>query len=224
MNPKEKSREYSLAYFYCNYKEGQRNDPASILRSLVKQLCLLSQSGLPSAVLSIYNQRKKDADLPNLLSIEESKHLLIELSSGYLRTTIVVDALDECDANSRGRLCDVLKQVVSVSEQTQHTQQTKQTKQTFIKVFITSRDDGDLRKKFKDSPNVYIQERDNSEDINYYIKTQIKACINAKQLLEGKVNSNLEHRIVSALATGARGMYVPFTRHDGSVPAKIRPI
>lgn len=218
MNPKEKSGEFSLAYFYCSYQEDQRKDPASILRSLVKQLCLLSQSGLPATVLSIYNQRKKDADLSYLLSIEESKQLLIELSSGYLRTTIVVDALDECDANSRGRLCDVLKQVVSLSEQTQ------QTNQTSIKVFITSRDDGDLRKKFKDSPNVYIQERDNSEDINYYIKTQIKACINAKQLLEGKVNSNLEHRIVSALATRARGMYVPFTRHDGSVPTKPHPI
>lgn len=86
----------------------------------------------------------------------------------------------------------------------------KQTQKTFIKVFITSRDDGDLRKKFEDSPNVYIQERDNSEDINYYIKTQIKACIKAKQLLGGKVNSKLEHRIVGALATGARGMYVSF--------------
>lgn len=166
--------------------------------------------------MSIYNQRKKDADLSYLLSIEESKHLLIELSSGYLRTTIVVDALDECDANSRGRLCDVLKQVVSLSEQIQ--------KQTSIKVFITSRDDGDLRKKFKDSPNVYIQERDNSEDISYYIKTQIKACINAKQLLDGKVNSNLEHRIVGTLTTGARGMYVPFTRHDGNVLTKPRPM
>lgn len=37
--------EFSLAYFYCNYGEAGRRDPASILRSIVKQLCLQSPTG-----------------------------------------------------------------------------------------------------------------------------------------------------------------------------------
>lgn len=181
----------ALAYFYCNYKEDQRRDPATILRSLIKQLCLRGSS-FPVKVVAIYNQRKKDADLCNLLSVEESKNLLIQLSATFLRTTLVIDALDECDPYTRGSLCDVLEALVSSSK--------------LVKVFVTSRDDGDLRKKFEDCPNVYIQERDNSDDISHYIKTEIRACIRGKALLGGVVDFELERRIVLALQSGAHGM------------------
>lgn len=190
----------SLAYFYCNYKEDQRRDPASILRSLVKQLCLMSRSGFPEPVLSIYKKRNRDADLNNLLSVAECKELLITLSAGFLRTTIVIDALDECDPDTRGSLCDVLEQAVSSSKTS------KTSNRNPVKVFITSRNDGDLRRRFEGSPNVYIQERDNSDDIKLYIKTEIEACIRRKELLDGVVGLQLKERIVRALETGACGM------------------
>lgn len=195
MHPK--STEHSLAYFYCNYKEDQRRDPASIARSLVKQLCLRtpgigSSSSFPAPVLDLYNKRKADADLRRTLSIGECEELLIALSAGFLRTTIIVDALDECDPDTRGRLCDLLAQVVSSSKR--------------VKVFITSRDEGDLRVKFEDSPNVYIQERDNSSDVNCYIEAEIKGCIKAKTLLRGKVDLELQQQIIDALQFGAQGM------------------
>lgn len=193
-----KNDESALAYFYCNYKEAERRDPAWVLRTLVKQLCLQSpESRFPEPVLSIYDQRKKDADLSFTLSVEESKHLLIKLSAGFLRTTIIIDALDECDTNTRGILFDAVEDMVS--SQWNH-----------IKIFVTSRGDGDLRKKFGESPNIYIQERDNSGDINHFIKTEIQASIRTKRLLGGRVGSDLEQRIVSALETGAHGMYVSF--------------
>lgn len=132
------------------------------------------------------------ADLSNLLNVAESKNLLIQLSAKFLRTTIIIDALDECDPYTRGSLCDVLDDVVSSSK--------------LVKVFVTCRDDGDLRKKFEDSPNVYIQERDNSKDINHYIKSEIRACIRRKALLGGVVDLELEQRIVHALENGAHGM------------------
>lgn len=189
--------EYSLAYFYCNYKEDQRRDPASIARSLVKQLCLRtpgigSASSFPALVLALYDKRKADADLGRTLSIGECKDLLIGLSTGFLRTTIIVDALDECDPETRGKLCDLLAQVVSSSKR--------------VKVFVTSRDEGDLRTKFEDNPNVYIQERDNSSDINCYIEAEIKACIKRKTLLNGEVRLDLQTQIVDALQSGAQGM------------------
>lgn len=152
-------------------------------------------SSFPEPVLAIYTQRKMDGDLLNHLSIEESKDLLVQLSTGFLCTTIVIDALDECDADSRGSLFDVLDDVVSSSSGGNP-----------IKVFVTSRDDGDLRRQFENRPNVYIQERDNSGDINHYIKTEIETCINRKHLLGGNVSRDLQGRIVTALETGARGM------------------
>ncbi|KAL0630901.1 hypothetical protein Q9L58_010249 [Maublancomyces gigas] len=188
---------HSLAYFYCYYGEEKRRDPGEILRSLVKQLCLQSPvSKLPEPVLSIYHKRKTDGDLSNLLSVEESKRLLIELCGGFSHSMIIIDGLDECDAKTRGRLFDVLQNVVSES------------KTTRVKAFVTSRDDADVRKKFSDSPNVYIQERDNSGDINTYIRAEIDARIAEKRLLEGDVSSELRARIIHALEAGARGMFI----------------
>lgn len=191
---------HSLAYFYCHYGEEQRRDPGAILRSLVKQLCLQGPvTKLPEPVLSIYHKRKTAGDLLNLLSVEESKRLLIELCAGFSHSTLIVDALDECDAKTRGRLFDVLQIVVSES------------KASRVKAFVTSRDDADIRKKFSDSPNVYIQERDNSGDINTYIGAEMEACIAEKRLLDGDVSSDLRDRIIYALQMGARGMYTPLS-------------
>lgn len=160
----------------------------------------MSRSGFPEPVLSIYKKRMSDADLVNLLSVAECKELLITLCTGFLRTTIVIDALDECDPDTRGSLCDVLEQIVSSSKST------KTSNQNLVKVFITSRNDGDLRRRFEGSPNVYIQERDNSADIDLYIKAEIDACIRRKELLGGMVGLQLKRRIVGALEAGARGM------------------
>lgn len=195
MELKSESGKYSLAYFYCNYKEEQRRDPGSILRSLVKQLCLQSPGdGFPAPVLAVYNHRERSADLTNLLSIEESTELIIQLSAGFRRTILIVDALDECDTQTRGRLFSALEEIVSSS------------KQNPVKAFLTSRDDADVRKKFKNKPNVHIQERDNSSDINHYIKTEIEACIEREELLEGMVSKELHGRIAGALEAGAHGM------------------
>lgn len=150
-------------------------------------------SSFPEPVLSVYRQRKKKADLDRLRNVQESKSLLLRISAGFLRTTIVIDALDECDPDTRGTLFDVLEDLVSP-------------KGNPLKAFVTSRDDGDLRAKFENAPNVYIQERDNSSDINQYIKSEIQSCIKAKRLLRGQVSVDLEGQIIRALEEGAHGM------------------
>lgn len=149
---------------------------------------------LPTVVLAIYEKRQKAGDLSNHLSIHESKDLLVELCTGFPHSTLIVDALDECDAKTRGHLFDVLQHVVSESRATR------------VKAFVTSRDDEDLRKKFSGSPHVYIQERDNSGDINTYIAVEIEDCIVKKKLLDGVISSEFRDRIIRTLETGARGM------------------
>lgn len=61
-----------------------------------------------------------------------------------------------CDPSTRGGLCDVHEQIVSSSA-------------TLVKIFITSRNESDLSRRFECSPNVIIQDRDNADDINLYI-------------------------------------------------------
>lgn len=183
--------------------EESRRDPATILRSLVKQLCLMSPRdgsllSFPDPVLSIYHHRKHNANLSDLLTIEESKNLLMRLSVGFLRTIIVIDGLDECSTKAQATLINVIEAVVSSPSR-------KPTK-----VFISSRDEGNLRHKFSESPNICLQECKNSSDISIYIKSEVRVCINAKRILEGEVSSDLEQRIIRALTDGAHGMYVYF--------------
>lgn len=169
-----------------------------ILRSLIKQLCLYSRdSDFPEPVRSVYDQRKNDGDLGNPLSIDECKFLLIQLSSGFPQTTIILDAIDECEPKTRARLFDVLDAVVA--EATTHP----------VKVLVTSRDDMDIRKRFAEKPEVNIQERNNSTDVGNYIRTEIEACIASRSLLDGYVTEELKERIVRDLEAGAHGMYVP---------------
>lgn len=190
------SKDHALAYFYCNFKESQRRDPAIIVRSLVKHLCAGIPGSFPEPVSNIYKERKHKADLSNPLSIEECQSILVRLSAGFLRTTIIVDALDECDRQTRVRLCNLLTNVVSSSL----------TKGNIIKVFVTSRDDGDIRMKFENTPNIYIQERDNSVDINRYIEQEIRSCIINKELLGGGPSLDLQEQIIDTLQAGAHGM------------------
>lgn len=183
--------------------EVSRRDPATILRSLVKQLCLMSPRegsllSFPDPVLSIYHHRKHNANLSNLLTIEESKTLLIRLSVGFLRTIIVIDGLDECSIEARETLINVIEAVISSPSQKP------------IKAFISSRYDRNLEHKFTESPNIYIQGCNDSDDINNYIKTEVRDCIKAKRMLEGEVSLDLEQRIIRALTDGAHGVYVYF--------------
>lgn len=187
--------EFSLAYFYCNYGEAGRRDPASIFRSIVKQLCLQSPTGsLPESVLAIYNKRQQDSD-SRPLDINEIKDLLVNLSAGFLQTTIVIDALDECDRGTRDILFDVLEYVMSLAKNP-------------IKIFATSRDDGDLMTRLEMSPNVYIQQGQNDGDINLFINSEVKACITNRKLLNGVVADDLREKIVSTLQEKAHGMYL----------------
>lgn len=192
------STQYGRAYFYCNYKEDHRRDPASILRSLVKQLCQGSPDGsFSERALSIYMKRKEDGNMKSLLSIVEAQDLLIELSAGFKSTTILIDALDECHEETRAQLLDVLEHILSLTELNP------------IKIFVTGRNDGDLRTRLEKFGNIFIQERDNASDIELYIVSAVETCISNGRLLHGKVGDNLKQHTIDVLQSGAHGMYAP---------------
>lgn len=122
--------------------------------------------------------------------------MLIKLAAGFPHTTIVLDALDECEPSTREQLFDVLDCIIAEATATP------------VKVFVTSRDDADLRRRFAVRPEVYIQDRDNSDDIACYVRAEIAECIRRGKLLDGDVSPELRDRVVRALEAGANGMYV----------------
>src|SRR6266516_2352350 len=89
----------ALAYFYCKRNnEPDRQDPDAILRAIVKQLgCLRIGLPLQSAIVEEYNSRELDGFSKGLLQLSTSRDIILKLTNVYPQTTIVLDALDECD-------------------------------------------------------------------------------------------------------------------------------
>lgn len=190
------SKEYGIAYFYCNYSD-DRNNPASILSSLVKQLCIAWPDGsFPRTVETLYKKRELNGHAQGSLTTRESTELLVMLSAGFRRITIFIDALDECGESRIGALLDTLVSLVSLS------------KGSVIKIFVTSRDEPMIRNRLQEFPQVFIQHEDITRDIEVYIASEVQSRIDSRELLNGMVIGELRTRIIHYLQQHAHGRYV----------------
>ncbi|KAL7273945.1 hypothetical protein RUND412_003172 [Rhizina undulata] len=186
---------HALAYFYCKYGESEREEPRSILSTIVKQLSLMNPEGfLPKAVISLHQEQKKDGVKSRRLWLDQSTKLVLQLSKAFEQTVIVIDALDECNKETRCQLLDALKELRSSTEG--------------LKIFITSRNDEDIRIGLEDESEVYIQRSDNSHDIKLFVVEEVDKYILKKRLLGGKVRDELKQTIVDTLINGAGGMFL----------------
>jgi hypothetical protein len=191
------SSQVALAYFYCkrNNNEPDRQDPDAILRAIVKQLACL-RTGLPlqEAVVREYNERKKDGFSKGYLQLDISIEIILELTKVYPQTTIILDALDECDVNKRDELIGALHHIVDNAP-------------NLVKIFVSSRDDDDIVFQLEKTSNLSIKASDNIRDIERFVKAEISRSIKEGKLLRRvKVDENLKLRLITTLINGANGM------------------
>lgn len=185
----------ALAYFYCKRDETGWSNPADVMSSLVKQLsCPHGGWQLRQEVVNIYAARKKSGFASGSLVFSESLDLVIALINTYSQTTIVVDALDECDPLNRKELLRALGTILTNSS-------------SLVKIFVSSRDHSDIVLRLEDVPNLLIKARDNEEDIQRFVHDEVTRRIDEKELLRGKVSKKLKEKIINTLTTGSDGMY-----------------
>ncbi|KAL7274140.1 hypothetical protein RUND412_002974 [Rhizina undulata] len=186
-----RSNNDAVLYFYCKHGEKERQNPLSILSTLVKQLSLLTspEGSLPQPVVSIFKHKSKSGKL----QLSESQELIASLAKNFIRTTIVIDALDDCDKQSRQELLTALEAIMKSSA-------------GLIKIFVTSRPAYDIELKLEGVPNVYIHSSDNSGDIAAFVRAEVDRCILWKSLLRGSVALELKESIIEKLTSGADGI------------------
>jgi enolase len=126
------------------------------------------------------------------LTLDESVQLILELLNDN-PATIVIDALDECDPNRRHELFESLEEIVQKSV-------------NIVKIFVSSRNDGDIACRFANSPNIYIDAQQNGEDIERFISIEVEKAISLKRMIGGKVSPELKYIIIDTLNHGAQGM------------------
>lgn len=189
------TKQHALAFFYCNYRDAARRDPAIALGALVKQLCLHSPiEHLPKPVLSIYEARENSGHLSGALRSNESRDLIVQLSTGFAQTNIVIDAVDECDRDKRRDLFEILQHIVASTRN--------------VRILLTGRSDGDIQRILCDIPSHYIETRDNQSDIETYIHSEIERCCRTGLLGHREIDEELKSEIITTLIEKADGMYV----------------
>src|SRR5450432_2658849 len=114
------SKDVGIAYLYCDYQDQTDQTPENLTASLAKQLAK-QQGVMPPRLEELYNKFSRGGKRPDL---KELTALLLQLSSSFYQTYIMVDALDE-------------------SESTRHRKQflfvLQEMEDAHIKLFITSR-------------------------------------------------------------------------------------
>lgn len=108
-------------------------------------------------IYTLYLKAKKEK---RGFSIDECETALIELVNFYPRTTLILDALDECEMDTRETLARILGNLVDKGEGT-------------VKVFIASRKEADIEEYLGSQKLVEISAADNKDDIEKYVEQEV---------------------------------------------------
>jgi hypothetical protein len=135
-----------------------------------------------------------DDGLVSAPAYEELETLFVHLLDSIERpvsgsVTVVIDGLDEC--NDREGLLQLL---ASLPERTGSN----------VKVFVTSRREIDIQRRFNEFPQVSLRESAVDNDVRKYLEHTVKTSAAFR-----KLSDSLMGFIVTSLALGSGGMYVP---------------
>ncbi|KAI0971602.1 hypothetical protein F4678DRAFT_433483 [Xylaria arbuscula] len=154
----------SLAYFFCDRNRHDRQDPAAVLRSLVRQLSFQPGTGvIMTCTRNLYTTKQMRGFASSELTMDECQSLLTELTRDRPRTTIVIDGLDECNHKSRHALLEGLALISTTASR------------GVVKILIASRDDDDIKDQFGTGERLKIQASDNQEDIEKFITSKMES-------------------------------------------------
>ncbi|KAJ5813170.1 hypothetical protein N7447_010193 [Penicillium robsamsonii] len=178
-----------FAFFYCDKNEPRRAQPLSILQSIVRQLSTTAKhpESTQTKLCELYNKCRSAGSAFSLEQCKEQIQVSLDI---FENTTIVIDAMDECNPDSRDELTDALNSFVSQSNKRQ------------VKIFISSRPDPDLKVQLKNAPNVGINASDNKGDIQKYLNVELDKLAKKNPFI-----GRLKSKILDTLLGRCQGMF-----------------
>lgn len=181
----------AVAYFYCDRSEPERRDPSEIMRAIIKQLSFNPRSnGFLAPIVDEYKKRQKTQASGSLM-FKECHDILVQLLGFYSQTTIIIDALDESDPDKRTDLLHELQTLLSSSD-------------NLVKIFVSSRDDGDIVYSLHGVPNLFIEAKNSNNDIARFVDRELENP--KRQLLRGRASDDLKKLVRQTLVEKADGM------------------
>jgi hypothetical protein len=159
--------------------------------SILKQLsCKNDNTPVLPPVAAKWHERLSQGS-EDRLDLEECIDVILELTMER-PAIIVIDALDECQKETRSGLLEGLDRI---TQEAGH----------LVKVFVSSRRDSDIRNHFRKTPKLEIAARDNSQDIADYVTSELGKKIATGKLLNGQPSGELVADIKDKLTEQAEG-------------------
>ncbi|KAL6830394.1 hypothetical protein J3E69DRAFT_353691 [Trichoderma sp. SZMC 28015] len=187
----EPKDDQGLAFFYCNRGQTDLQDPILILRSFVRQLFTPPRYSkmMKNSLIKLYHENKMKG---LQLGFNACEKQLLKLVNLYPQTIIILDGLDECDADSRFKLITILANLV---KDAQH----------LVKIFISSRREQDIVKLLPARSIMEIDANDNRDDIQKFIVERMEEI--ERRARWESIPKELKSEIKSTLCKGSDGMF-----------------
>ncbi|KAJ6168864.1 hypothetical protein N7497_001707 [Penicillium chrysogenum] len=188
LRDKKQSSDVAVAYFYCDYKDKQKQSPTRIISTLLSMLASRNDDVFERMQAFFQQQYKENPayapDFDELLN--NFSHFM---GDSFQQIFIVVDALDESE--DRECVAYSLKKIYETCQ--------------FSNIFVTSRHEIDIARTYDGLPSITIAATDVAGDIDLYVKAEVAAKIKARKL---KLRDpNLAGIICDTLIAGAQGMF-----------------
>ncbi|KAK4241153.1 hypothetical protein C8A03DRAFT_41341 [Achaetomium macrosporum] len=172
----------NLVYYYFDHQDQSSHAPSTVLACMLRQL-LARLPAIPGAVSTVYESRRSQGSLPQY----ECERLVAELIREVGRVYLVVDALDECDAQHRAPFLQVLGELNRISE---------------FRLLVTSRPHTrGIAAAFTNHLNINIVARE--QDIRLYRHQEL-----ARKSIYEIAGEAFANGLIERLAQGANGMFL----------------
>jgi hypothetical protein len=168
---------YGVAYVYCNYKSQADQDTASILAAILKQL----GQGRPSALGPVEQLHQKHASRGTRPSLDDAFSALRDVVAQYPYAFIIIDALDECQRETRRQLLSKLRALQ---------------KEADVRLIATSRFIPDVEDALQ--PAIRLEIKASDEDVKQFVLGQIEhlpGCVRRDKALQDLVQKRVAEAV-----------------------------
>jgi hypothetical protein len=176
-----------VAYVYCDYKNREKQTARNLISSLTLQLVRKCPE-IPREVSDLYESCTEDCRSP---SLDEHVALFLEVSRGFRKTFVIIDALDECSEidNEDDQTDDKFISAVQMLESSVH-------------LLVTSRPNNRIQQAFEAASRVDILA--SNSDIREYLACRMTGSSQLAKIVNRE--PTLKDDIMTAICENSKGM------------------
>ena len=177
----------AAAYYYCDYKDVETQDPANILGSLAQQLTLRSERCIQESE-SFYDVHRSGKQVSTSYRPDELRDLILQMSKSFNQNMVVVEGLDECGKNTT-----IVVELLSSLGKSDISR---------VQTLFLSRDEIEIRETLTGYTRLPIAAE--KSDLQLYVATELAARMELRGL---HINHrSIKEHIMDRLVNGANGM------------------